>query len=66
MVKVSVITEKMRTLTILILAVAARAAVGQTRLFKVSEAHYLFYNGLYAEDEAGTHFTKVGGADSDG
>ena len=61
--KVSVTIKKMRTVTILILAVAARAAEGETRGFLVSGA---YYDGLYAEDEAGTHFTGVGPANSDG
>ena len=64
MVKVSVTIEKMRAVTILILAVAARAAEGETRVFQVSGA--FGYTGLYAEDEAGTNFTKIGGADSQG
>ena len=51
----------MRTVTILILAVAARAAEGEPRVFLVSGTG--IYNGLYAEDEAGTHFTEVGPAD---
>ena len=63
--KVSVTIEKMRTVTILILAVAARAAEGETRAFLVSGGGSSYYS-LYAEDEAGTHFTKVGPADSAG
>ena len=48
--KVSVTIEKMRTVTILILAVVARAAEGETRLFKVSGDD--LFDGLYAADEA--------------
>ena len=64
MVKVSVTIEKMQAVTILILAVAARAAEGETRLFLISGTGVSGYNGLYAEDEAGTHFKRVGGADN--
>ena len=64
--KQKVTIEKMRTVAILILAVAAIAAQGETRVFKVSGTGWNSYNGLYAEDEAGTHFTKIGGADSEG
>ena len=56
----------MQAVTILILAVAARAAEGETRVFLISGTGVSGYNGLYAEDEAGTHFTKVGPADNDG
>ena len=55
----------MLTVTLAILAITARAAVGKLRAFKVSGAGDGWDN-LYLEEEGSTHFKKIGPPDTDG
>ena len=67
--KVSMIFEKMLAVTIFILAVTARPAEGGTKVFLVIGSYYNDYNdydGFYAEDDAGSHFKRLGLANKRG
>ena len=55
----------MLTVTLAILAITARAAVGELRAFQVSGAGDGWDN-LYLEEEGSTHFKKIGPPDTDG